>query len=145
MSHTPTTPERLAAHPEVIAVFVFSCDPSTVPLPIIMHGSHARQWLGVADSFARACVDALADDRVTMHIGDAQVLRYLRRGQRAIVVVTPFVTHAIGKSIWRTMKVALNHFEAEIAGRAAAFDALRRVAEHVDNPSRHARAKGTAA
>lgn len=123
MNNTPTTPERLAAHPEVIAVFVFSCDPSTVPLPVIMHGSHARQWLGVADSFARACVDALADDRVTMHIGDAQVLRYLRRGQRAIVVVTPFMTLKIGKSIWRTMKVAL---------------------DHVDNPNRHTRVKSAA-
>lgn len=115
---TPTTPERLAAHPDVIAVFVFACDLSTVPLPESMHGSHARQWLGVADSFTRACADANAEDRAVMHLGDAQVLRYLRHDKRAIVVVMPFTTATLGKSIWRAMRVALGH---------------------MDNPKQHAR------
>lgn len=107
---TPATPERLATHPEVIAVSVFTI--SFNAIPISHHGETPQvdQWRAAAVLFAQACVDAGADEYATMHVGDAQSLRFYRANDHAIVVVLPMGAK-IGKSIKRAMRVALNHID----------------------------------
>lgn len=110
---TPATPERLATHPEVIAVFVFATSLAVnKAIPISHHGGELQvnQWRAAAVSFAQACVDAGADEYAMMHVGDAQSLRYLCANGHAIVVVLPMGAR-IGKSIKRAMRVALNHID----------------------------------
>jgi hypothetical protein len=110
----PSTPARIAARPEVIAVFVYVVLGNGSPAHglIEAHGVNYHQWLSASADFAAACDHAGVDDSASMRCGDAQVLRYMRRDKHAIVVVTPAATK-FSKSARRAMRVALDHVDCE--------------------------------
>ena len=106
--HLRITPHGIARHQDVIAVFSFAIAEDGEHLLTESHGTK-DMWGSIALAWAETCSEIPADTaevHASFRIGDAQVLRYLRTGRRAIIVVLPGGA-GISKSILRMMGKAL--------------------------------------
>jgi hypothetical protein len=117
ISNAPLAVNTLAEHPGIIAAFVYKIG-STPNVTLVGHahyleaqaGEFAPVWRQPSDLFAEACFAAhlRAGEHGSLHVGDAQVLKYTHDGTRAIVIVTNPNT-PIHKSCRRMMRRVLRH------------------------------------
>lgn len=123
----PTTPAQIAGHRDVAAVFVFTGRHNVPSLADMGHGSHPEVWRQIAKSFAQTCYYTNVVEHAALYLDDdAQVLRFVRDDERALVVVL-ISNSALTKSILRSMRSCLRNLakvaEREVLAAATAEEA----------------------